>query len=1007
MTNTSTKCRRFSPLSYLILLCTLMLCNTVAFGQTIKIGGNVKDKQNLPLIGTAVIEKGTDNGTVVDYDGNYLLSVSSSSATLVFQYIGYITQEQEISSRSTIDVVMVEDALSLGEVVVVGYGSVKRGDLTTAVSTVSTEDLDTRPITSASGALQGKAAGVQVIQTNGAPGQGMVVRIRGASSISSSNDPLYVVDGVPVGEGSNAIAFLSPNEIESMSVLKDASSAAIYGSRAANGVVLITTKNGAKSQGPSVSFSSYVGISNVAKTYDVLNTEQYIELMNESGAVSGLPSDLSDTTDWFDETYSTGINQNYQFSVSNANDKSSYYLGGGYTDEQGVITSTESKRYNVKANFDTKLYKWLSASASVTYSNNNSFGDIITGQGANRAGVVISAITTPTYAPIWDSENPDQYYNNFYGAELTSPLENIARTDYNQYTTDRLILTGGVTLNFTKDLSFKSTVTMDRSWYHASTFLDPIRTTYGRTLHGEASDTRSDDMRMVYDNILTYNKSFGDHNFEILGGTSATTSKWEQLMGYRSYFSDSNDNAITNLSGGNNGGTLGQYYDESEWSIMSYLARLSYNYKSKYLFTANVRADGSSKLAPDHRWGTFPSFSAAWRISGEKFMSGIDWISDLKLRAGWGMTGNQSGLEDYGYLQQYYTNYYDWTDDDYAQAVPTVGSTSNIKNEELTWETTTQTNVGVDLSLFKGRLSFTFDYYYKYTRDMLMSVDLPEPYPNIMRNEGEMSNRGLEITISSVNITKKDFVWTTDFNISRNVNKLESLELQQVYYYGMTSDVTNDYAIRMEPGQSLSMFWGYISDGVDPETGDLIYRDLNGDGEITPDDKSYIGDANPAFTFGITNNFSWKGFNLNVLVTGSYGNDIFNASRIETEGMYNGNNQTTAVLDRWQIPGQITDMPRATTDAYNLKNSTRWIEDGSYIKIKSITLAYDFTGPRLKKLNISRVQPYITLNNFITFTKYSGYDPEVSQMSDATQMGIDWGTYPNVKTAIVGLNVNF
>ena len=356
-------------------------------------------------------------------------------------------------------------------------------------------------------------------------------------------------------------------------------------------------------------------------------------------------------------------------------------------------------------------------------------------------------------------------------------------------------------------------------------------------------------------------------------------------------------------------------------------------------------------------------------------------------------------------MQLYNTNYYNWTDDAYSQAVPTVGSKSNIQNKDLTWETTTQTNVGVDFSVLNSRLSFTLDLYYKYTKDMLMSVPMPSPYPNIIRNEGEMSNMGIEFQISSVNIARKDFTWTTDFNISANRNRLEKLDLQQVYYYGKTADIVNDYVIRMTPGQPLSKFWGYISDGVDPETGDLIYRDLNNDGEITPSDKTWIGDANPKFTFGMTNTFSWKGLSLSILLTGSYGNDIFNASRIETEGMYNGNNQTTTVLRRWRIPGQITDVPRATTDAYNVKNSTRWVEDGSYLKVKNITLSYDITSPKLRRAYISRIQPYISLQNFITWTKYSGYDPEVSQWDTATQMGIDWGTYPNVRTVVVGLNI--
>lgn len=833
----------------------------------------------------------------------------------------------------------------------------------------------------------------------------MTVRIRGASSIASSNDPLYVVDGVPVGEGNYAIAYLSPNDIESMSILKDASSAAIYGSRAANGVVLITTKQGKVSQGPQINFSAYVGLSNVTKTYDVLNVAQYKNLMDEIGGAT-LPDGLRDETDWFDETYSMGITQNYQISVSNGNEKLRYYIGGGYTDEKGVIDVAYNRRYNIKASVDSDLFKWISVGANVAYSSYKSNG-IISGTGSNRAGVVLSVINTPTYAKIWSDENPDWYWNTFYGANLTTPAENMARTENNYSQTDRLLLTGYATIKFHKNLNFKSTVTMDRRWVHDYSFLDPIHTSYGRTQHGEASSTRSDDMRMVYDNILTYNNTWnGVHNFEAMGGTSATTSRWENLSGSRNYFSPDYNNVIWGLNGGNKGGLRGQSQGYAKWAIMSYLARVSYNYDSRYYITANFRADGSSKLAPGHRWGFFPSVSAAWRISGESWMKDISWISDLKLRAGWGQSGNQAGLADYAWVQTYNTNYYDWTSTGYEEAVPTLGSKSNIGNKDLTWETTTQTNVGIDFAILDNRLTFTLDGYYKYTKDLLMSVPLPSPYPSIYRNEGEMSNWGLEFALSSVNLDRKGVRWTTDFNISMNRNRLEKLDLQQVYYYTQTSEALSEYVVRMTPGQPLSMFWGYKAEGVDPETGMMRYQDLNGDGKINSSDKQYIGNANPWFTFGMTNTISWKGLSLSFLITSSIGNDIYNASRIEMVGMYNGANQITDVLRRWKVPGQITDIPKAG-ELDNLRASTRWVEDGSYLKIKNITLSYDIVHPKLKKANIARIQPYITLDNMITFTNYSGYDPEMSQYTSATSMGIDWGTYPNVKTVTFGVNIDF
>ncbi len=990
---------------YLLMVLLLAVCGVSALAQQHSVKGTVTDSQGYPVVGMAVVEEGTLNGTITDANGNYTITLPSKDAVIKFYALGYKTLTEPVGGRDVINITAEEESIALDAVVAIGYGTVRKKDLTTAVSTVSNEDMKLRPVTEASGFIQGKVAGVTVQQTSGLPGSGMTVRVRGASSITSSNDPLYVVDGVPVGTGNYAIAYLSPQDIENMQILKDASSAAIYGSRAANGVVLITTKQGKKSAGPQISFNASLGLSNVARTYEVLNVEEYRDLMNELGIVS-LPDGLKDETDWFKETYKTGINQNYQVSVSNATDKMRYYLSAGYTDEEGVLPVAYNKRFNVKANVDSDLYNWLNVGTDVAYSSYKNNG-IISGTGSNRAGVVLSVINTPTYAKTWSETNPNWYWTEFYGANLTTPLENLARTENNYTQTDRLLLTGHATVKFSRNFNFKSTVTMDRRWVHDYSFLDPIKTSHGRTQHGEATSTRSDDMRMVYDNIFTYNNTWnGKHNFEAMGGTSATTSRWENLSGSRSHFSPDYNNVIFGLNGGNKGGLRGQSQGYAEWAIMSYLARVSYNYDSRYYLTANFRADGSSKLAPDHRWGYFPSVSAAWRISGEDFMKDITWIDDLKLRAGWGQQGNQSGLADYAWVQNYDINYSDWTKSENADAVPTLGSKSNIGNKDLTWETTSQANVGIDWSMFNSRLNVTLDGYYKYTTNLLMYVPLPSPNPSIYRNEGEMSNWGLELAISSVNIDRGDWRWTTDFNISTNRNRLEKLSLQQVYYYTQTSEALSEYVVRMTPGQPLSMFWGYTAQGVDPETGMIIYEDLNGDGKINVSDKHYIGNANPLFTAGMTNNISWKGLNLSILLTSSVGNDIYNASKIEMIGMYSGANQIKDATRRWRVPGQITDIPKAG-ELDNLKASTRWVEDGSYLKVKNITLSYDIVHPALRKAGISKIRPYVTLDNMITLTKYSGYDPEMSQYTSATSMGIDWGTYPCVKTVLFGVNVEF
>lgn len=974
----------------------LMLCSSISvFAQQITVSGKVTDSNQEPIIGASVLEKGTSNGMITNMDGNFSLK-AAPNATLIISYIGYQTVEIKATTKP-LSIELKDDSELLDEVVVIGYGTMQKKDVTTSVTSVSTKELNERPIISTEAALQGKAAGVQITQPNGLPGQEMVIRVRGNSSISASNDPLYVVDGVPMTD----IGYLSPNDIESMQILKDASSAAIYGSRAANGVVLITTKSGVKGEAK-IAFNSFVGFSNVIKSMKSLNHEQYKELMDETGAIN-LPDGLKDETDWFKETYTTGVNQNYQLSFSNGNDKMRYFVSGGYTQDDGVIKVAFYKRYNFRANLENQIRKWFKLSSSLAYSDYSSNG-IISGQGSNRAGVVLSVINTPTYAKIWDDENPGQYYNNFYGANVTHPLSNMSRSADNVAKNNRLLGNVSGEITFAPFLKFKSSLAIDRKSYHYTSFLDPKKTSYGREQFGKADDNRSQSTVLVFDNTLSFDKKFKKHALSAVAVSSYTNSDYTYSYQSVSHFFSSD---IHTLNAGNKI-SQGNGTKASQWAIMSYAFRAVYNYDSKYMVTANMRADGSSKLAPGNRWGVFPSVSAGWRISSEKFMQDLTWLNDLKLRGGWGQTGNQSGIGDYAYLQLYNITRQNWWEEGKANAMVTL-SPSNMPNRDLTWETTAQTNIGIDLSLLNNRLQFTADAYYKHTTNLLMDVPLPSTasVSSITRNEGEMTNKGLEFSINSKNLVGK-FKWDTDFNISFNRNKVTKLSLQKIYYYGQTSESTNEKVVRMTVGKPLGMFWGFISDGVDPQTGDIIYRDIDKNGRITSTDKTYIGDPNPDFTFGMTNNFSYKGIGLNIFLTGSVGNDIYNASRIETEGMYSSRNQSTEVLKRWRNPGDITNMPRALISTENVKASSRWIEDGSYLRVKNITLSYEFPKQMLKKLFLNRLQFYASAQNLITFTKYKGFDPEVNQFgNNATVQGIDWGTYPQVKTFVFGLNVEF
>lgn len=686
--------------SYKLLLTLLvLLMSTNAFAQRLTATGKVTDAAGLEVIGASVLEKGTANGVVTNLDGEFSLSVGQN-ATLVISFIGYKTIE--VKATTNMNITLQEDNELLDEVVVIGYGSVKRKDVTTAVSTVSTKDLDQRPIVSAAQALQGKAAGVSVMQPSGEPGGGMSIRVRGTTSFNGSNDPLYVVDGVPVDN----INFLSPNDIESLSILKDASSAAIYGSRAANGVVLITTKAGAEGNAK-VALNVQYGMTKVAKSMDALNTEQYRELQEEIGAVNPAALEgLTDQTDWFDEVYKTGQTQNYQVSVSNGNEKMKYFLSAGYLNEKGILEGTYFKRYSFRANIDNQIRSWLNVSANISYSDNIGNTGIISGTGANRGGVVLSVINTPTYAPIWDPEKPNQYNKNFYGVNIMNPMENLARQKNNKNKENRLIASGAATISFLPNLKLKSSVALDRRNGVSTTFLDPISTTDGRNSFGTASDNRNMNTVLVFDNILTYNTNIKKHGIDVMAGSSYTKSDYTNSWINGSHF---RDDKIQTLNAANKISWDGTGTGASQWAISSYFARVSYNYDSKYMLTMNMRADGSSKLHPDHRWGIFPSFSAAWRISSEKFMKDITWIDDLKLRGGWGQTGNQSGIGDYSYLQRYNINRIPWFEEGNDHAVPGI-SQANLRTSDLKWETTSQTNIGLDLTVLNNRLTFSMDY---------------------------------------------------------------------------------------------------------------------------------------------------------------------------------------------------------------------------------------------------------------------------------------------------------
>lgn len=982
----------------LMLLLVLVLFVPALFAASaapITVKGTVTDETGEPVVGVTVMVKGTSVGASTDLDGKFSFK-AEKGAKIIVTSVGYTSVE--VKAQPELKITLVEDQALLDEVVVIGYGQVKRRDVTTAISTVDKKDIQNRPLVTAGQALQGKAAGVQVVQGTGAPGEEPAIRIRGASSFNGNNDPLYVVDGVVM----TTIKYLPPNEIESMQVLKDASAAAIYGSRAANGVILITTKS-ADTERAKVSLNASYGFTNVVNRMDVLNTAQYKELQDEIVGGIALPDGLTDQTDWFKETYKTGSTQNYQVSVSQRAKNMSYYISGGYARDNGILKSSFYQRYNFRVKVDGEVRKWLKIGANVQYSDAMSNGGGAMGTGANQGGVILAVINTPTYAPVWDPENPGQYYCNFYGmANYGSPAENQARTENTRYRMHYFIATGDLLFTILPNLTLQSKYTLRRNNGHDTTFLDPIKTYQGRNTHGTGSDLRNTNTQQMWDNILNYNLEFRKNKFDIMLGSSWTDSDYRNSWIYGQSFRDGSIgtlNAANKITWDNTGTSV------TEWGIMSFFGRVAYNFDSRYLVTANLRYDGSSRLHPDRRWKAFPSFSAAWRASEESFLRNVGWISDLKLRGGWGKTGNQGGISEYSYLQRYKVNRVEWFQAGNEYAVPSL-TQSNLRTPDLGWETTTSTDIGIDFSIFNGRWQFNADWYYKKTTDMLMTVALPAGSAvasSIQRNEGSMTNKGFEFSIYSHNI-QGEFSWATSLNMSFNRNELTDLQLKKIYT-SVNAPSSNEDIVRNEPGRPLSGFYGYIADGVDPETGDMIYRDLNGDGRISASDRTYIGDPNPDFTYGMTNTFSWKGFDLSIFIQGSYGNDIYNLSRHNTEGMFDGKNQTTRVLDRWRIPGQITDVPRAS---FTLRNSTYFVEDGSYLRLKNISLSYNFSGKWMKKAGITRLQPYFTATNLLTWTSYKGMDPEVNQYGNSGSVqGVDYGTYPHCRSFVFGVNVEF
>lgn len=983
------ECLAGLPVTYTIIQQTVAIKGVtppVQEHSNMTVTGTVTDEKGTPLAGASVRIKDKVLAVTTDINGNFSLT-AENGAVLVISYTGYITREITLTGQTSLTVTLKEQVKDLGEVVVVGYGNQRKSDITGAISVVSGKAMESRPNSQFGDLIEGKTAGVQVMSSSGKPSDGFSIRIRGTSSINSNSDALYVVDGVPISDTRS----LNPADIESISILKDASSAAIYGAQGANGVVLITTKKG-KAGKSVVQFDSYLGSSSVRKELSVLNAEQYKALMIEMGQNTDW-SQYTANTNWQDEVFQHGRSQNYQVSISGRNEKTGYYISGGWMGQVGAVRSSEMDRGNFRVNLDQKVKDWFKVGANVAYTRYHDVG-LNDNLQVNSGGVILGALTTPPVIGVYNADgtftrNPFQDWEN--------PL---ASTDgvKQGYVTQRILGNMFSEINFIPELKWRANIGIDNSNSTYHSFRDPFHTDQGRS-NGGISDYNTNLANFwIVENTLTYTKSIQKHNFTALGAVVFQKNNWENSYIERRGFTG---DAVTTPNGGAT--VSNATADISAKANQSYLSRVTYDYDNRYLLTANFRADNSSNFGPGHRWGYFPSFSAGWRISKEQFFK-TDFINDLKLRAGWGIVGNDQ-IGNLAYLAQVGVS-----------ATYPIGATtypgtypSTIGDSNLKWEQTQQTDIALDVSFLQSRINLTAEVYNKKTTDLLLY--LPIPYSTGLntgiRNVGAVRNNGLELSLNTKNFVN-EFKWESDFNISFNRNKILNLVGQQIPGAALSS--REDIALNKQ-GYPLGMFYGYVADKVDPVTGNLFYLDSKGNDTFNPNaatDRVFIGNPNPKFIYGFTNSFSYKSFALTVFLQGTYGNDVFDATRIETEAMEGPKNQSTAVLRRWEQAGDITDIPRSG-NSNNSRVSSRFVEDGSYLRVKTATLSYNLPKSLLSKAKIASAKVYVTGENLFTITGYSGYDPEVNfaGANSNTVLGIDYGTFPQTRNLIFGLSVQF
>ncbi len=993
----------------------ILMPKNVGLQQQKTVSGKITDFSGAPLPGVTVVVKGTTSGIITDVNGNYSLANVPGDAILVFSFVGMKTQEIPVAWKTSINVTMEEETIGIDEVVAIGYGTVKKSDLTGSVSSVSAKSLDNHPMNDFSLVLQGRAPGVSVTSTSGMPGQEAKIRVRGANSISGGNDPLYVVNGF-VTSFNESFNEVNVEDIESVQILKDASATAIYGSRGANGVVLITTKKG-NSAYPTITVSANTGISRITDRYDLLNAGEYAEFINEYYGSDVFSSDEISNfyngggTDWQDAIFQTGINQNYQVSASGGLGKMNYYVSGNYINEKGNLLNTSSEKYSFRANINSEFSKRLKISIDINGMNKNTKNSHLSTTGSKKNSVIWNSLI---YSPTESIFNDDGTYNetDSYGSVNKNPYMYLKESLHKNYI-QMYSLNSELTYKIMDDLKYKVLAGVKKTNSESRDFNNEyIDSTTG------AFRSYSDNTYWQITNLLSYDKIINEHSLSLTGGIEMSASKTNSFsagisdLGIESF-------GYYNLSVGTSSSVYSGY---SEYSLLSYLGRANYNFKSKYFFTGTYRIDGSSKFRGDNKYGYFPSFALGWVASEEPFIKDLGLFDRLKIRGSWGITGNQA-INPYATLSTLRSmsyNYY--SENEYPGYGPSAPGNPNLK-----WEETEQFDIGLDISVLNNKISLSLDYFDKKTTDLLTKKVLPYysgmgDDASITQNLGEIDNKGFEANITYVPVLRNDFSWDVNLNFSVIRNEVIDLGEQESITgstYGSDGVLSTSPFIVM-PGKPLGSFYGYKFLGLWKSSeaeeaakygnapGDSRYEDVDGDYSIDASDYQIIGDANPDFSWGLNNHIRYKNFDFNILIQGVHGQDIYNLTYASAASVIGDSRSITIkeATNFWTTDNENTIWPNisSTSDA-NYMNSSKWIQDGTYIKLRNISVAYTLSK---KYAKIGDLKFTLSGQNLLTLSDYNGYDPEASSTSTSdTDLGLDFGVYPSPKTVTVGVSLKF